>query len=58
MKLVQIYTDGACKGNPGVGGWGALLRCNGVEKELFGGAAHTTNNRMELLAVIEGLRAL
>ena len=58
MKTVQIYTDGACKGNPGVGGWGALLRCNGVEKELFGGEAHTTNNRMELLAVIEGIRAL
>lgn len=58
MKTVQIYTDGACKGNPGVGGWGALLRCNGVEKELFGGEVHTTNNRMELLAVIEGIRAL
>ncbi|MGL4768293.1 MAG: ribonuclease HI [Formosimonas sp.] len=58
MKTVQIYTDGACKGNPGVGGWGALLRCQGVEKELYGGEPHTTNNRMELLAVIEGIRAL
>lgn len=58
MKTVQIYTDGACKGNPGVGGWGALLRCNGVEKELFGGEALTTNNRMELLAVIQGIKAL
>ena len=58
MKTVQIYTDGACKGNPGVGGWGALLRCGTVEKELFGGEPLTTNNRMELLAVIEGIRAL
>ena len=57
-KTVEIYTDGACKGNPGVGGWGALLRYGGHEKELFGGEAHTTNNRMELMAVIEGLRAL
>ena len=57
-KTVEIYTDGACKGNPGVGGWGALLRYGEHEKELFGGEAHTTNNRMELLAVIEGLRAL
>ena len=57
-KIVEIYTDGACKGNPGVGGWGALLRYGEHEKELFGGEAHTTNNRMELLAVIEGLRAL
>ena len=57
-KTVEIYTDGACKGNPGVGGWGALLRYGAHEKELFGGEAHTTNNRMELLAVIEGLRAL
>jgi ribonuclease HI len=53
-----MYTDGACKGNPGPGGWGALLRCNGSEKELFGGERATTNNRMELLAVIEGLDAL
>ena len=57
-KTVEMYTDGACKGNPGVGGWGALLRYGAHEKELFGGEAHTTNNRMELLAVIEGLRAL
>lgn len=55
---VELYTDGACKGNPGVGGWGALLRYGVHEKELFGGEAHTTNNRMELTAVIEGLRAL
>jgi ribonuclease HI len=56
--LVEIYTDGACKGNPGPGGWGALLRYNGKEKELFGGAVDTTNNRMELQAVIAGLQAL
>jgi len=56
--VVKIYTDGACKGNPGVGGWGALLETNGTEKELFGGEAHTTNNRMELLAVIRALEAL
>jgi len=55
---VEIWTDGACKGNPGVGGWGALLRMGAHEKTLFGGEAHTTNNRMELLAVIEALRAL
>jgi ribonuclease HI len=58
MKTVQMYTDGACKGNPGVGGWGVLLRYGTAEKELFGGQLQTTNNRMELLAVIEGLRAL
>lgn len=58
LKKVEIFTDGACKGNPGPGGWGALLRCNGVEKPLFGGEALTTNNRMELLAAIEGLNAL
>lgn len=58
MTEVQIYTDGACKGNPGPGGWGALLRSPGHEKELWGGAAETTNNRMELQAVIEGLGAL
>ena len=52
MNQVEIYTDGACKGNPGPGGWGALLRCNGHEKELYGGEPVTTNNRMELLAVI------
>jgi ribonuclease HI len=53
-----IYTDGACKGNPGPGGWGALLRSGTREKELFGGEPHTTNNRMELRGVIEGLKAL
>lgn len=57
-ETVEVYTDGACKGNPGPGGWGALLRYNGVEKELYGGEANTTNNRMELLAVIEALEAL
>lgn len=56
--VVRIYTDGACKGNPGVGGWGALLETNGQEKELFGGEALTTNNRMELTAVIRALQAL
>lgn len=55
---MEIFTDGACKGNPGVGGWGALLRFDGREKELFGGEALTTNNRMELLAVIRSLEAL
>lgn len=58
MTQVEIYTDGACKGNPGPGGWGALLRCNGHEKELCGGEAETTNNRMELLAVISALNTL
>ena len=58
MKTVTIYTDGACSGNPGPGGWGALLCYNGVEKELSGGAAQTTNNRMELMGVISALRAL
>jgi len=57
-ESVELFTDGACKGNPGLGGWGALLRFNSVEKELCGGERETTNNRMELLAVIEGLRAL
>jgi len=56
--LVMLYTDGACKGNPGPGGWGALLEYRGVEKELWGGEPQTTNNRMELQAVIEGLKAL
>ena len=56
--MVEIYTDGACKGNPGVGGWGAILRFGGTERELFGGVANTTNNRMEMTAVIEALRAL
>ena len=58
MKIVEIFTDGACSGNPGPGGWGAILRYNGVEKELSGGAADTTNNRMELSAVIFALKAL
>ena len=58
MPEVEIFTDGACSGNPGAGGWGAVLRCNGVEKELSGGDADTTNNRMELIAVIEALKAL
>ncbi|MVW75957.1 ribonuclease HI [Pseudomonas xionganensis] len=57
-EQVEIYTDGACKGNPGVGGWGALLVCKGVEKELWGGEPNTTNNRMELMAAICGLIAL
>lgn len=55
---IEIYTDGACKGNPGPGGWGALLRYNGKEKELYGAEPHTTNNRMELLAAIKGLENL
>jgi ribonuclease HI len=58
MSHVEIATDGACKGNPGPGGWGALLRFGTNEKELSGGDAHTTNNRMELTAVIEALRIL
>ncbi|TXS95817.1 ribonuclease HI [Parahaliea maris] len=58
MKAVEIFTDGACRGNPGPGGWGALLRFQGREKELYGGEPATTNNRMELTAAIEGLRAL
>ncbi len=57
-KVIEIYADGACRGNPGPGGWGVLLRAGGREKELHGGEAQTTNNRMELTAVIEGLRAL
>jgi len=57
-RSVVIYADGACKGNPGPGGWGVLLRTGGREKELCGGEAQTTNNRMELTAVIEGLRSL
>ncbi len=58
MKLVEIYTDGACSGNPGPGGWGAILRYGAHEKELSGGEAMTTNNRMELTAVIAALEAL
>lgn len=58
MKTVEIYTDGACSGNPGPGGWGAILRYKDAEKELSGGAPETTNNRMELTAVIEALRLL
>ena len=58
MNHVDLYTDGACKGNPGPGGWGALLTWGDTEKELFGGELATTNNRMEMMAVIEGLSAL
>ncbi len=58
MKRIEMFTDGACSGNPGPGGWGTILRYNGREKELAGGASSTTNNRMELTAVIEGLSAL
>ncbi|MBQ5900939.1 MAG: hypothetical protein IIW86_03650, partial [Clostridia bacterium] len=58
MKTVELFTDGACSGNPGPGGWGAILRYNGIEKELSGGEENTTNNRMELTAVIKGLKAL
>lgn len=58
MKKIEIFTDGACSGNPGPGGWGAVLRYNGNEKELSGGSADTTNNKMELTAVIEALKAL
>ena len=58
MKRVEIYTDGACRGNPGPGGWGVLLNYNGTEKELHGGETDTTNNRMELTAAIHALEAL
>ena len=58
MEKVEIFTDGACKGNPGVGGWGALMVTGEHKKELFGGERDTTNNRMELRAVIEALNAL
>jgi ribonuclease HI len=58
LNEVVIYTDGACKGNPGPGGWGAWLKSGATEKDLFGGELNTTNNRMELTAVIEGLAAL
>lgn len=58
MKKIEMFTDGACSGNPGPGGWGTILRYNGVEKELSGGNSDTTNNRMEMMAVISGLKAL
>ncbi len=58
MKSVSLFTDGACSGNPGPGGWGVLLRYNGNEKELSGGEKETTNNRMELTAAVKGLNAL
>ena len=58
MEKVGIYTDGACSGNPGPGGWGAILMCKGVKKEISGGSKQTTNNIMELTAVIEGLKML
>ena len=58
METVEIFTDGACRGNPGPGGWGALLRYNGHEKELYGAEANTTNNRMELMAAIRALESL
>ena len=58
MKKIELFTDGACSGNPGPGGWGAILRFNGTEKELSGGEKDTTNNRMELTAVIKALEAL
>ena len=58
MTEVVIYTDGACSGNPGPGGWGVVLRWNGTEKELHGGESQTTNNRMELMAAIQALEAL
>jgi len=58
MKRVELFTDGACRGNPGPGGWGVLLRYGDRERELYGGEPATTNNRMELRAAIEGLRAL
>ena len=58
MNRIEIYTDGACKGNPGPGGWGVLLKSGATEKELFGGELVTTNNRMEMMAVIQALQAL
>ena len=58
MKTVNIYTDGACRGNPGVGGWGVLIEYENHNKEMFGGEKNTTNNQMELMAAIKGLKAL
>lgn len=58
MQDVEVFTDGACRGNPGPGGWGALLRYGNSEKELFGGESETTNNRMELMAAIQALESL
>lgn len=58
MKKVEIFTDGACSGNPGIGGWGAILRYNNIEREISGGEKETTNNRMELTAVIKAVQAL
>ncbi len=58
MTHVEIFTDGACSGNPGPGGWGAIMRTKGIEKELSGGEKDTTNNRMEMMAVIAALEAL
>ena len=58
MKTVEIFSDGACRGNPGPGGWGALLRFGDLEKPLFGGEQHTTNNRMEIMAALEALNSL
>ncbi len=58
QSLVELYTDGACRGNPGPGGWGVLMRYNNHEKELYGGERETTNNRMELMAAIKGLESL
>jgi len=58
LKQVEVFTDGACRGNPGPGGWGALMRFQGTEKKLYGGEKDTTNNRMELTAAIEALKAL
>ena len=58
VKVVEVFSDGACRGNPGPGGWGALLRFGDTEKSMFGGVAHTTNNRMELTAALEALNSL
>lgn len=58
MSIVEVFTDGACRGNPGPGGWGAVLRYNGREKDIYGGEAQTTNNRMELMAAIKALESL